>query len=92
MKRINNVRKQYQISTVSQHIQRDHYNSERGFLLFWFYSLVNLLVYKLVDFSLCFILKFSQVTSPGEVLLTNREKGQVTNSCRFYTSGLLKVL
>ena len=66
--------------------------NERGFCLFWFYSLVNPLVYKLVDFSLCFNLKFSQVTSPGEVLLTNREKGQVTNSCRFYTSSLLKVL
>ena len=37
-------------------VRMGHARNERGFLLFWFYSLVNPLVYKLVDFSLCLIL------------------------------------
>ena len=42
--------------------------------VFLIYSVVNILTFNFVDFSLCFMLKFSQMTSSREVLLTNREE------------------
>ena len=61
-------------------------------LLFWVYLIVNILTLNSVDFSLCFMSKFSQMTSSREVLLTNREKTSNQFLVGYIWSGLLQVL